>query len=66
MEQEACHFDDLILSLKVKYEKSLAELISSICNEDYKPYGRDKTRFYTKPWSSSKSSRLFKTLILRV
>jgi hypothetical protein len=59
-------FDDLILSLKVKYEKSLAELISSICNDDYKPYGRDKTRFYTKPWSSSKSSRLFKTLILRV
>ena len=58
-------FDDLILSWKVKYEKSLAELLSSICNEDYKPYGRNKNRYYTKPWTSPKSSRLLKTLILR-
>ena len=28
-------------------------------------YGRNKNRYYTKPWTSPKSSRLLKTLILR-
>lgn len=58
--------DYLNLRMKVKYEKVLAELLLSIYKEDYKPYGREKSRYYTRSCTRSKTSRLLKTLILRV